>query len=239
LFGAILSLLTGNPSIPVYGVNPLPENNFRAAMGNKYKEAFLYLLSNTWMADTLVAYHVDPNFAYAVVFPELVRYSWIRDKMEMAGLFSLYIQYGDKYANFSVGRFQMKPSFVFQIEKDAIESGILKISTKEGFGVAFDKESRYCRVKRLDSDVWQVRYLVIFIKVLDRIYASKRWNNVDEKLKFYATAYNYGYRQSEGSIKKQIKNKSFYTSFLSGGPRYCYADISSEMYQLLIRSINR
>ena len=44
-------------------------------MGKKYNEALFYFLSNTWITDTIAANNIDPDFARAIVFPELVRYS--------------------------------------------------------------------------------------------------------------------------------------------------------------------
>ena len=152
--------------------------------------------------------------------------------MEMAGLGSLYIQYGENYANFSVGRFQMKPSFVSRLESDALKAGILKFSAIDKLGETSDSESRLLRVKRLDSPLWQTRYLIMFIKVLDRMYVSKKWSSVEEKLKFFASAYNCGYWQSEKSIQRQLERELFYVSLLSNS-RYCYANISYELYLFL------
>ena len=56
--------------------------------------------------------------AIAVVFPELIRYSALRDKIEITLLKSLYIYKGDDYADFSIGQFQMKPSFAELIHKN-------------------------------------------------------------------------------------------------------------------------
>ena len=56
--------------------------------------------------------------ALAVVFPEIVRYSDLEDLIQIRALKVLYVQYGRKYADFSVGHFQMKPSFIEQLEAD-------------------------------------------------------------------------------------------------------------------------
>lgn len=222
----ILAGFSGSNRIPEMSANT---NNFRTAMGKRYNEALLYLLSNKWMADTIAAYHIDPDFALAIVFPELVRYSWIRDQMEVIGLFSLYIQYGEEYANFSVGHFQMKPSFVKKLESDALKIELLTSFNREKIGEDSNGESRLARVKRLDSPVWQVRYLISYVKVLDKLYETKKWNNTGEKIKFYATAYNCGYWNSEKYIQNLLKKNLFYTSVIPSN-RYCYADISQEFY---------
>jgi hypothetical protein len=208
-------------------------DNFKETMGSKYNEAIAYLLSNTWITDTLMANNIDPGLAMAIVFPEVVRFSWLRDKMEIAGLFSLYVQYGEKYANFSVGRFQMKPDFACQLERDARKIGLFISPVKSEFGKNATIESRLERVKRLDNPLWQVRYLITYIKVLDNLYKSNKWKSLDEKIRFYATAYNYGYCKAKLLIQKQTFIKSFYTTIVPGEDRYCYADISLDFFYCL------
>ena len=70
------------------------------------------------MLDTFVKYQLNPYFVLAIVFPELIRYSKLQDVIESNDLKVLYVQFGDTYSNFSIGRFQMKPSFCEQLEKD-------------------------------------------------------------------------------------------------------------------------
>ncbi len=105
-------------------------NAFKTNVGEKYNRAVRYFLSANWLVDSLRKSEVDPNFARAIVFPETVRYSFLQNQAEIAGLMVLYVKYGSAYADFSVGRFQMKPSFAEQIEHDARE---LKIAGYDEF----------------------------------------------------------------------------------------------------------
>jgi len=57
----------------------------------------------------------------SIVFPELIRFNAIQDKIETFALQSLYVKYGKDYANFSVGPFQVKPSFAESLEKDFVK----------------------------------------------------------------------------------------------------------------------
>lgn len=216
--------------------NPKNSNSadsFKTEMGAKYNEAISYIVSNAWISDSLKANGIDPAFALAIVFPEIVRYSWLRDKMETTGLFSLYVQYGDKYADFSVGRFQMKPTFACRLEQDAISLGLFSKSTINKFGENGDTENRLERVKRLDNPMWQVRYLIAFIKVMEKRTHLGNWTSIEEKVKYYATAYNFGYWQTEQKIKKYVKVRSFYTTLTPGEVYYCYASISCSYYRLI------
>lgn len=181
------------------------------------------------MADSLKYYGIDAGFALAVVFPEIARYSAIRDWAETRALEMLYVQYGKDYANFSIGRFQMKPSFIEQIEKDYLKSFSCKKITFNGFK-GFSEEnnmdSRRVRIERLKDPHWQLRYLVIFCILMDERYPEIKKSGNNEKLKFYSTAYNTGYNKSKGVILKHQGCNDFYTSLKKPDKCYNYAEIS-------------
>ena len=61
-------------------------------------------------------YKTNDTILSCIVFPEMVRYSKYRDFLETKFLEILYIQYGKQYADFSIGKFQMKPSFIEEME---------------------------------------------------------------------------------------------------------------------------
>lgn len=212
--------------------NPIAEN-YSSIFGSKYNEACAYVKQNTWISDTLTSYGIDPAFATAIVFPELIRYSAIQNSLETAGLFTLYVQYGQKYANFSVGHFQMKPTFAEQLEKDFQKLRYFQALKFITFNRDDSEKARLERVKRLDSPLWQVRYLSYFIRIMDAKYASAVWASQTEKLRYYATAYNTGYTLPSNTIKQHIHRKSFYTSIVKSTPCYCYADIAEDFYEKL------
>ena len=62
-------------------------------------------------------YRADTAVITSVIFPEVLRYSIFKNYFETKGLELIYTKYGKKYADFSVGYFQMKPSFVESLEK--------------------------------------------------------------------------------------------------------------------------
>jgi len=200
--------------------------DYAQIFGSKYTNAVKFLYQNHWIWDSLKMRQVDPAFAIAIVFPEIMRYSEIKDKIEKGGLFSLYIYYGEKYANFSVGEFQMKPSFARQLEEDLTKMPKRKTMQYPAINTADIQYARKERVKRLDDLQWQVRYLALFIHIMDERYKNKQWASNAEKLKFYATAYNYGYTRPYEEIFEVINKKYFHLGWASMGERYCYADIS-------------
>jgi hypothetical protein len=204
------------------------EINFRATFGEKYDDALQFINENLWIKDSLSRNGFNPEFAIAVVFPELIRYSSIQNYIEVSGLLTLYTQYGEKYADFSVGRFQMKPSFVEKLEKDltsfSSETSIL-------FDLSNTCDARTKRVNRLNDILWQVSYLQIFLKVMEEKYHLIQWKCEEDKLKFYATAYNTGYTSGEEKIKDRIGATKFYISLLKNDSCYSYSDIAWEYYQ--------
>lgn len=200
--------------------------DYSKVFGSKYTDAVTFLYHNHWIWDTLKTQKVDPAFAIAIVFPEIIRYSAIKDKIEKGGLFSLYIYYGEKYANFSVGEFQMKPSFARQLEEDLPRLPKREAKQYRTLNTTDNRDARKERVKRLDDLQWQVRYLALFIRIMDKRYKNKQWLSKAEKLRFYATAYNYGYTKPYEDIYGVINKKNFHLGWTSMGERYCYADIA-------------
>jgi hypothetical protein len=195
---------------------------------DKYDEAYNFIKENKWISDSLKIHGIDPDFALAIVFPELIRYSELQDKMEVGGLLALYVQYGKKYADFSVGRFQMKPTFVEQLETDT-KKNIFEVS--DSMDLSGNSRARMDRVNRLNNIHWQVRYLCLFLQVMEKKYLAIRWNSDEERLAFYATAYNSGYLSGEEIIRNRMSAKMFYTGLIRSEPCYCYADIALEYYK--------
>ena len=98
----------------------------------------------------------------AVVFPELSRYSYIRDVAETSALELFYIISGR--SNFSIGKFQMKPSFALMIERDA--HACCRLAYPELFQTgASDKEDRILRIARLTNHLRQVEYFAVFLRL--------------------------------------------------------------------------
>jgi hypothetical protein len=96
---------------PVFALGqPRTSEDYAAIFGDKYAAAERFLGQNARIAEAL---HLPPDetrIALAVVFPEIIRFSALEDAIQVRGLKVLYVQYGRAYMNFSVGRFQMKPS---------------------------------------------------------------------------------------------------------------------------------
>jgi hypothetical protein len=155
----------------------------------------------------------DPAFAKAIVYPELLRYSQFRDQLETIALQVLYIQLGAAYADFSIGPFQMKPSFVARL--DALKE------------TAVNREKR---IAALTTTAGQFAYLSHFLSVMDKRCATMRWSSAADKLRFYAAAYNAGFHRSTAGIVEIAGRAQFKLSEWSNRS-YKYTDLALAFYQ--------
>lgn len=197
--------------------------NYKEVFGNHYQTAEDFITSNKWIADTLKSNGIDPCTGLAIIFPELIRYSSIRDKIETAALKSLYIQYGKYYADFSIGQFQMKPSFAEDIEKEYIR---WKGLPGEGTDTTSCAASRKERIKRLNSTEGQVRYLCMFIKLMKRNLQQYQVSGKKEEVSLMAAAYNYGFRSDINTLKEISQKRFFYTGIIASETKFNYSDIA-------------
>lgn len=206
--------------------------NYQELFGESWKKALIYEKENrSWMEPVLARNNISYPLAIAIIFPELVRYSALRDKMEITLLKALYINLGDQYANFSIGQFQMKPSFAELIRQLAPsvmnrKSGILFKNKSE-----FDNISDFRKsiVIDLEDPETEFNYLIAFIKICEKKYKTNRKDEIG-RLKFIATAYNYGIDKSTEQIESMI-DKKFFNTKLFKTENYSYSDVALFWYK--------
>ncbi len=208
--------------------------NYKEEFGEDYSNAVNYLLENQWMADSISNYGLDSYFTLAIVFPELIRYNALSDYFETKALEVLYIQYGNTYANFSIGRFQIKPSFAEALEKEYFKAFAVQPKNFNLSCISDCNECREKRVKQLKKPIQQLYYLVMYMQLMNKKYASLKWNNTTDKLAFYATAYNTGFYKPESEIKTEMKRKRFHIDMFNPEKYWSYCDISIYFYKQLL-----
>lgn len=185
-----------------------------------------------------------------MVYPEIVRYTVITDIVQKALNYSTYIVMGTKGFDFSVGRFQMKPSFVEELEKAWMESGLSREFPDLVFDVQDSKEARRARIERMRDESWQCVYLALFIRLFHYTYGPGLAPlDTLQRLRLAATAYNVGCSwpgKGKGSVKalwEHAYQKTFHFELGSGkyklgsqepAPHWCYADLSCNWYQTLL-----
>jgi len=207
--------------------------DYQKVFGENYSEALAFIKNNRWISDSIAIYGVDPQLAISIVFPELIRYSVLKDIIETHGLEVLYVQYGSKYADFSIGRFQIKPSFASRLEKDW-DIHIKELKHLENRIPSFDTtdnaKNRIQRIKRLKNENWQVKYLVMFIKLNEQKPEITEYS-LKQKLLFLASAYNVGYWYKADTIQSKGAKNYYHTNLIRPEVCYNYASISLYHYE--------
>ncbi|MDR3237536.1 MAG: hypothetical protein LBT84_03445 [Spirochaetia bacterium] len=162
----------------------------------------------------------------AVVFPELSRYSYIRDVAETGALEFSYIIDGD--ANFSIGKFQMKPSFAMMIENDADE--YCRTRYPELFVRGRDEQgNRWLRIQRLKDMQRQAEYFSVFLRLMDKRFPKLR-TNPPRMVQIFAAAYNSGYTQTLDKLEKASRISFFPYGKMGIREQYPYCEIAVEYY---------
>ena len=126
----------------------------------------------------------------------------------------------------------MKPSFAYQLEKDwdsFYERDPIKCQIKP-FNLNDNPETRRDRIIRLKDEKWQIRYLVMFLKVVEKKY---KVNHCDPEMEisFIASAYNSGYSNDSIIIVKMEKQDFFHTGILKPKKCFNYSEISVYYYK--------
>jgi len=176
--------------------------------------------------------NADTKFMQSIVFPEVMRYSSIKDGVEAESLRTLYVQFGAAYANFSIGLFQMKPTFAEQVEvksKQLLPQNIYK-ELQLAYTSTDEQSIRQQRVERLQDKDWQMVYLTAFISLCNEIYRTRTFSSPTEKLQWYATVYNAGFDRTNVFIKSKIEQDNFYLNQQMPGKKFKYAAIAAWFY---------
>lgn len=210
----------------------LPQSlDYSVVFGSDWDKALAFEKENrSWMEPVLKKHNIPYEIAIAVIFPELVRYSALRDKMEITLLKALYINLGETYANFSIGQFQMKPSFAEIIRREAPSALGRKSDINFKQPDDFDHIADYRKsiVTNLEDPKSEFSYVVAFCKIADKKF---RINRMDERnrVRFLATAYNFGINKSKEEIVSMVDKKYFNTKLFKT-QNYSYAEVSLFWY---------
>jgi hypothetical protein len=204
-----------------------------------WEQALKYEKDNRpWIEKALKDNKIPYDYALAVVFPELVRYSALRDKMEITLLKALYINLGEQYANFSIGRFQIKPSFAefIKTESSSVPKRKLQLRFAQPDDFSNITEYRKSIVTDLESDQKEFNYIIAFYKICERNFDL---SGMDEnmKIKFLATAYNYGPDKSQAEIERMIDKKFFNTKIIKT-ENFSYAEVALYWFSNYKRTLN-
>lgn len=171
----------------------------------------------------------------AIVFPELIRYSSFQNFFETKALEYIYTEHGSAAADFSIGPFQMKPSFVEKLEvvleqNEELRKKFEQLQIPSSYEI---KEQRVLRLKRLQKRSWQLDYLCCFYCFINQKFNAKLASlNHHHRLKWIATAYNTGFDKSFERIEAAMYRASYpYGSKYPENGQYVYAEVTLHYYQ--------
>jgi len=207
--------------------------NYRRVFGHDWEYAQQFVAEHQQeMQQEFDLFGVDFRTAIAIVFPELIRYSMWQDEIERAAVNGLYITKGRQGADFSIGRFQMKPSFAEEVEQ-AWNSSSLSPKYDFVFNTQLNQEARRSRIRRLSSLQGQCRYLALFIRLLQQRHPRLSKLAPTEQVRFLATAYNRSFSASWETIQSISHERHFHTDVIKTRRTrlYCYADIAIAAYK--------
>lgn len=212
----------------------LAKDSYEVYFRDEREEVAKFLQANQQkMAQKAIKFLHENDFVTAIVYPELLRYNYIQDFIETSGLELIYMRYGAKTADFSIGHFQMKPSFAEHIEKyieknaaDFHQYKKLIITQK-----ASPLKQRKLRLTRLKQMDWQLTYLHAFIAICDHKFHFIKFTTTKDKLRFYAASYNIGFHKKYQNILQNENSNTFPNGPKYLGTQFCYASIASAYYQ--------
>lgn len=213
-------------------VVPAQDLNYEEIFAEDWRKAEAFERENKhWIEPLLNENHLSYELVMAVLFPELIRYSALRDKMETTLLKGLYVNLGDEYADFSVGQFQVKPSFASVIRTESHEFLGKDQATLFRLPEQYDDITNYRKsiVVDLEDPRTEFNYIIAFFKICEKKFSTGRMND-EEKIRFFSAAYNTGIDKSEEQIRSMISKKFFSTKIIKS-ETYCYSDISLFRYR--------
>ena len=211
--------------------------DYKTIFGKDYAAArFWFVKNDSFIQVCCAKYQVPPQELSAIVFPEVMRYNSFSDALETTALSFLYTSQGKAYADFSVGYFQMKPSFAEQVEADYSH---LPEAEKKRLANTFlptanqsDTEAaRKQRIHRITSTEGQLIYLIAFYKICFQQFKTIIPQQPDDRLRFLATCYNAGYKRTTADIERIGKEKYFHLGKGFAAQKYNYADIVAFAYR--------
>ena len=175
--------------------------------------------------------YTDCDFALAVVFPELMRYSTYRDEIEA---FATEIAYSASldFEGFSIGHFQIKPVFAETVEDFVANNPRLKkkYAVIDYGGNTSTITQRRNRIRRLQNPETEIAYLFAFIDIC-KTRLSLKDDDTLNNLWLVASAYNAGFCYKREILEKTGKTDSFPNG--SGKtPAWNYAQIAVDFYRL-------
>lgn len=209
--------------------------SYFATYSSEANNALDFFKQNQEIKDSLKRDHSpeDALLAMAIVAPEVSQFRSFTDWAQVRTLCLLYVNFNS--SDFSVGYFQMKPSFVEKLECEVENDSLLrqrysdiliKPQKDESLSASAIRSRRIARITTLE---WQIRYLSVFIAIAKQKTTSMNLSTID-KLRYWATLYNSGFHLNGTRVKELQEAKSFPRR----GKKFNYSDVAVEFYNKFV-----
>lgn len=174
--------------------------------------------------------NVAEKVLVSMIFPELMRYNPTRDAAETMANRLLYVNFGGEYGNFSIGCFQMKPSFIEHLEQKVRERGWTEFQFLAYYENTDSTEIRKKRVERLSNLYWQLQYALFFVQYVDAFWADQAPSQMTD-ICYLANLYNIGIQRSTKQIQAFSQAKNYPNPNQTFRPDYYnYGQISEAIH---------
>lgn len=203
----------------------------RQFFGQDYNNALFRLKKDSKVIHQVATDNkVDDKIICAMVFPEYIRYSFLSGLLETKALDVLYLAGGSKAADFSIGSFQMKPSFAETLEE--------KISADKGWKKKYaalipsgknKHQLRADRLKKLKGLEHQALYACAFVEVCTKNYQLEELGE-DEKLQYLSAIYNKGMHTGKKEIEASLPRRTFPYGVKYKEQQFAYWEVALDYY---------
>lgn len=189
-----------------------------------------YLQHKTQIQAACRQKNVSEKMLVSMMFPELMRYSPTRDAAETMANRLLYVNFGGGYGNFSIGCFQMKPSFIEHLEQKVRECQWAEFQFLAYYESTDSVEIRKKRVERLSNLHWQLQYALFFVQYVDAFWIDGVPSQMSD-ICYFANLYNIGLQRSNKQIHAFLKAKNYPNPNQTFRPDYYnYGLVSEAIY---------
>lgn len=192
--------------------------------------------SNFLLNEVLTTYDSASVFTVSIAAPEVIRYHELSNLMEVQALRLMYAELGSDEVDFSVGFFQMKPSFIEELEDRLSQN--LELSKKYSLLLQFQatklSEIRQERIDRILNPGFSQVYLNAFVDLMQKEHEQLfSCLQIKEQLQFLATAYNMGFGFNTQSILNYQRKQHFPYGSSFKGEQYAFGKLSVKIFDHL------
>ena len=202
--------------------------DYQKELSPDYNRALQYLREHRSQIDRKIYRSSARGIMIAVVFPEIIRYSLVRDLIETKSLELGYVHEGKDFVDFSIGRFQMKPSFAENLERVLHSSPELseRHAALAQYGGKSTQTARKKRLQRLKKLNGQLAYLKAFYDVVRERFPGLKKRSLPYQVQFFAAAYNHGFMSDRQEVEKWMDRACYPYGTGVPGKQYSYSRVA-------------